>query len=130
MRERFQRSPPCDRSGASGAAQQTGLGAAIELVDPKVLRVCADPNNLPFSNEQGEGFENKLAELIAGKLGKSVSYTYFPMVTGFVRNTLGAHKCDVIIGFPQGDELVQNTNRLLPHRLCPDLQAEPRAGRP
>jgi mxaJ protein len=92
------------------AAQQTGLGGAVELVDPKVLRVCADPNNLPFSNEKQEGFENKLADFVAGKLGKSVAYTYFPMVTGFVRNTLGAYKCDVIIGYPQGDELVQNTN--------------------
>jgi quinoprotein dehydrogenase-associated probable ABC transporter substrate-binding protein len=92
------------------AAQQDGLGGAIELVDPKTLRVCADPNNLPFSNEKGEGFENKLAELIAHKLGKSLSYTYFPMTVGFVRNTLGAHKCDVIMGYPQGDELVQNTN--------------------
>jgi quinoprotein dehydrogenase-associated probable ABC transporter substrate-binding protein len=91
-------------------AQTTGLGAAIELVDPNVLRVCADPNSLPFSNEAGEGYENKLAEFIAGKLGKSVSYTYFPQVTGFVRNTLGAFKCDVIMSYPQGDELVQNTN--------------------
>lgn len=96
--------------GQPAAAQQDGLGAAIELVDPKVLRVCADPNNLPFSNEKGEGFENKLAELIARKLGKSLAYTYFPVTVGFVRNTLGAHKCDVIIGYPQGDELVQNTN--------------------
>jgi quinoprotein dehydrogenase-associated probable ABC transporter substrate-binding protein len=92
------------------AAQQNGLGEAIELVDPKVLRVCADPNNLPFSNEKEEGFENRLAELIARKLGKSISYTYFPMTVGFVRNTLGAHKCDVIMGYAQGDELVQNTN--------------------
>ena len=92
------------------AAQDSGLGAEVELVDPKVLRVCADPNNLPFSNEKQEGFENKLADFIAGKLGKSVAYTYFPMVTGFVRTTLGAYKCDVIIGYPQGDELVQNTN--------------------
>ena len=76
------------------AAQQTGLGGAVELVDPKVLRVCADPNNLPFSNDKGEGFENKLADLIAHKLGKSISYTYFPQTVGFVRNTLGAHKCD------------------------------------
>ena len=92
------------------AAQQSGLGEAIELVDPKTLRVCADPNNLPFSNEKEEGFENRLAELIARKLGKSLSYTYFPMTVGFVRNTLGAHKCDVIMGYAQGDELVQNTN--------------------
>jgi quinoprotein dehydrogenase-associated probable ABC transporter substrate-binding protein len=82
----------------------------LELIDPQVLRVCADPHNLPFSNEQGEGFENKLAELLADKLGKKLAYTFFPQATGFVRMTLGAHKCDVIMGFPQGDELVQNTN--------------------
>jgi quinoprotein dehydrogenase-associated probable ABC transporter substrate-binding protein len=75
-----------------------------------VLRVCGDPHNLPFSNEKGEGFENKIAELLAAKLGKTLSYTWYPQTTGFVRNTLGAHRCDVIIGFPQGDELVQNTN--------------------
>jgi mxaJ protein len=91
-------------------AQTTGLGAAIELVDPKVFRVCADPNSMPYSNEAQEGYENRIAELLAGKLGKSVSYTYFPQVTGFVRMTLAANKCDVIISYPQGDELVQNTN--------------------
>jgi mxaJ protein len=92
------------------SAQVRGLAGAVELVDPNVLRVCADPNNLPFTNEKQEGYENRLAEFMAEKLGKSVSYTYFPMVTGFVRNTLSADKCDVIIGYPQGDELVQNTN--------------------
>jgi len=91
-------------------AQTTGLGAAIELVDPKVFRVCADPNSMPYSNEAEEGYENRIAELLAGKLGKTVSYTYFPQVTGFVRLTLAAYKCDVIISYPQGDELVQNTN--------------------
>jgi quinoprotein dehydrogenase-associated probable ABC transporter substrate-binding protein len=100
----------CTGLAFPAAAQETGLGAEVELVDPKVLRVCADPNNLPFTNEKQEGFENKLADFVAGKLSKSVAYTYFPMVTGFVRSTLGAHKCDVIIGYPQGDELVQNTN--------------------
>lgn len=83
---------------------------SIELVDPKVLRVCADPRNMPFSNEKGEGFENKLAELFAEKLHKKLDYVFFPQVTGFVRNTLGAHRCDVIMGFPQGDDLVQGTN--------------------
>jgi quinoprotein dehydrogenase-associated probable ABC transporter substrate-binding protein len=83
---------------------------SIELVDPKVLRVCADPRNLPFSNEKGEGFENKLAELFAAKLQKKLDYMYFPQATGFVRVTLGAHRCDVIMGFPQGDDLVQGTN--------------------
>src|SRR5256886_2216583 len=83
---------------------------SIELVDPKVLRVCADPNNMPFSTERGEGFENRLAELLADKLGKGLSYSWYPQATGFVRNTLAAHKCDVIMGIPQGDDLVQVTN--------------------
>jgi quinoprotein dehydrogenase-associated probable ABC transporter substrate-binding protein len=83
---------------------------SIELVDSKVLRVCADPNNMPFSTDKGEGFENKLAELLADKLGKGLSYSWYPQATGFVRNTLAAHKCDVIMGIPQGDDLVQVTN--------------------
>ena len=83
---------------------------SIELVDSKVLRVCADPNNMPFSTDKGEGFENKLAELLADKLGKGLSYSWYPQATGFVRNTLAAHKCDVIMGVPQGDDLVQVTN--------------------
>jgi quinoprotein dehydrogenase-associated probable ABC transporter substrate-binding protein len=88
----------------------TVVEGGLELVDPKVLRVCADPNNLPFSNDKGEGFENKLAELLAAKLGKTISYTYYPGATGFVRNTLGSYRCDIIMGFPQGDDLVQGTN--------------------
>ncbi|MGE0212984.1 MAG: substrate-binding domain-containing protein [Parvibaculaceae bacterium] len=92
-------------------AQQKGLGAAIEFVDRNALRVCADPHNMPFSNQKGEGIENKLADLVAAKTGrKKVEYTWFPQVTGFVRNTLGARRCDIIMGYPQGDELVQNTN--------------------
>jgi quinoprotein dehydrogenase-associated probable ABC transporter substrate-binding protein len=92
-------------------AQTTdGSDLSIELVDPKVLRVCADPRNLPFSNDKGEGFENKLGELFAEKLQKKLDYMYFPQATGFVRMTLGAHRCDVIMGFPQGDDLAQGTN--------------------
>jgi len=91
-------------------AQGAGLDAEFELVDPKVLRVCADPNNLPFSNEKGEGFENRIAELLAAKLNKTLAYVWYPQATGFVRNTLGAHRCDLIPGFPLGDELVQSTN--------------------
>lgn len=93
-----------------GQAQAPGLGAAVELVDPKVLRVCADPANLPFSNTAGEGFENKIAELLGQKLGKPVTYAYYPQVIGFVRNTLNALRCDVIMGDSQGDDLVQTTN--------------------
>jgi quinoprotein dehydrogenase-associated probable ABC transporter substrate-binding protein len=97
---------PVERSRAQGA----GLDAEFELVDPKVLRVCADPRNLPFSNEKGEGFENRIAELLAAKLDKKLAYVWYPQATGFVRNTLSAHRCDLIAGFPQGDELVQSTN--------------------
>jgi quinoprotein dehydrogenase-associated probable ABC transporter substrate-binding protein len=91
-------------------AQAPQVGASIELVDPDVFRVCADPRNIPFSTESGVGFENKLAEAFAAKLGKRVAYAWYPGSTGFVRNTLGAYKCDVIMGIPQGDDLVQVTN--------------------
>jgi quinoprotein dehydrogenase-associated probable ABC transporter substrate-binding protein len=96
--------------GFSQAQTTESTDLSIELVDPKVLRVCADPRNLPFSNEKGEGFENKLAELFADKLQKKLDYVFFPQATGFVRMTLTAHRCDVIMGFPQGDDLVQGTN--------------------
>ncbi len=92
-------------------AQGAGLGAAGELVDPDVLRVCADPSNMPFSDQSGEGFEDRLAKMVAEGTGRqSVAYTWFPSITGFVRNTLGANRCDIIMGYAQGDELVQNTN--------------------
>jgi quinoprotein dehydrogenase-associated probable ABC transporter substrate-binding protein len=97
---------PVERLHAQGA----GLDQELELVDPKVLRVCADPSNLPFSNEKGEGLENKLSELLAAKLNKGLAYTWYPMATGFVRNTLAARRCDIIPGFPQGDDMVQATN--------------------
>jgi quinoprotein dehydrogenase-associated probable ABC transporter substrate-binding protein len=103
-----------------------GLDLSIELVDPKVLRVCADPRNLPFSNEKGEGFENKLAEFFATKLQKKIDYMYFPQATGFVRMTLGAHRCDVIMGFPQGDDLVQGTNPY--YRTAYALVSKPNSG--
>jgi quinoprotein dehydrogenase-associated probable ABC transporter substrate-binding protein len=98
--------------GGRADAQQGGVAGdmSLELVDPNVLRVCADPRNLPYSNEAGEGFENKLAELLAQKLGKSIAYTYYPGSTGFVRNTLNAYRCDIIMGVPQGDDIVQGTN--------------------
>lgn len=93
------------------SSQNAGLGQAGELIDPTVLRVCADPSNMPFSDMSGEGFENKLAEFVAAKSGRqSVSYVWFPTLLGFVRNTLGLNRCDIIMGYAQGDELVQNTN--------------------
>jgi len=87
-----------------------GVAQTSELVDRSSLRVCADPANLPFSNQAGEGFENKIAELLAAELGVPVRYTWFPQATGFVRNTLMARKCDIVIGISLGFELLQNTN--------------------
>lgn len=112
--------------GLHRAQAQSDTDLSIELVDPKVLRVCADPRNLPFSNEKGEGFENKIAELFADKLQKKLDYAFFPQATGFVRVTLGAHRCDVIMGFPQGDDLVQGTNPY--YRTTYALVAKPGSG--
>lgn len=69
------------------------------------LRVCADPNNLPFSNRAGEGFENKLAELVARDLKAKVRYTWFAQRRGFIRNTLNTHQCDVVMGVPSSFDL-------------------------
>lgn len=69
---------------------------------PPVLRVCADPNNLPFSNRAGEGFENRIAELLARDLGARVTYTWHPEGRGLVRKTLTAGTCDVLLGLPAG----------------------------
>jgi quinoprotein dehydrogenase-associated probable ABC transporter substrate-binding protein len=88
----------------------TAMGATAEAVDRSSLRVCADPGNLPFSNQAGEGFENKIAELLAAELGVPLRYTWFPQATGFVRQTLMARRCDLVIGISLGFELLQNTN--------------------
>ena len=74
------------------------------------LRVCADPNNLPFSNSRQEGFENKLADLIAKDLKAKVRYTWWAQRRGFIRNTLNAGKCDVVMGVPSSFELALATN--------------------
>src|SRR5919106_5180233 len=74
-----------------------------------VLRVCSDPNNLPFSNRAEQGFENRLADLLAAELGMEVRYTWWAQRRGFVRNTLAAGECDLIAGVPAGYELVATT---------------------
>jgi mxaJ protein len=74
-----------------------GLGA-----EPKVLRVCADPDNLPYSNEKLEGFENKIAALVARDMGAELSYTWWPYQRGLVRRTLNVGECDVLISVPTG----------------------------
>jgi quinoprotein dehydrogenase-associated probable ABC transporter substrate-binding protein len=74
------------------------------------LTVCGDPNNLPFSNEQLEGFENKIAELIASELDRPLLYRWWPQTVGFVRNTLQTRLCDLVMGISTVNDLVQNTN--------------------
>lgn len=73
------------------------------------LRVCADPNNLPFSNREGGGFENRIAELVAEELDAELSYTWWAQRRGFIRNTLNARACDLVMGVPAGYELVETT---------------------
>lgn len=91
-------------------ATEPGMAATGEVVDLSRLRVCADPENLPYSNDKGEGFENKIAELLADDLGVPLEYTWFPQTVGFVRMTLAAKRCDLIIGVATTNELMQNTN--------------------
>ena len=81
-----------------------------DTISSNALRVCADPSNLPFSNDKLEGFENKILALIAKKLDKPLSYSWFPQTVGYVRNTLQLHKCDLISGITTSNERVQNTN--------------------
>jgi mxaJ protein len=79
------------------------------IADARELRVCADPNNLPFSNERGEGFENKIAELIADELGATLSYTWWAQRRGFIRNTLNVGSCDLVTGTTNGIEMLRTT---------------------
>ncbi len=85
-------------------------GTTREAISTNTLRVCADPGNMPFSNEHKEGFENKIIELVATKLKRPVQYTWFPQTVGFVRNTLRIRECDLISGISTSSQLVQNTN--------------------
>ena len=74
--------------------------------ETKELRVCGDPDNLPFSNKKLEGFENKIAEVIAKEVGAELTYYWWPHQRGLIRNTLRAGQCDVLISVPQGWEQV------------------------
>lgn len=97
------------RCRASAAIGLAGLAAVACAPQPKVLRVCADPNNLPFSNARGEGFENRLAELVAQELGRKVEYTWWAQRRGFVRNTLKARRCDLWPGVASRVEMLATT---------------------
>ena len=71
--------------------------------------MCADPDNLPYSNEAQEGFENRLAELIAGEMKAALRYTWMPQRRGYVRRTLKARTCDLLMGAPAGLERILAT---------------------
>lgn len=97
--------------GAAGWSL-SGLAQAPtgDLVARSSLRVCADPRDLPFSDEQGGGFENKIAELLGRDLALPVEYVWYPQVIGFLRNTLWAGRCDLVMGTVAGDEGMDTTN--------------------
>lgn len=107
----------CAGSSAAQAAKPTKPSQASASDFPitqawkdfKMLRVCGDPENMPFSNTRQEGFENKIAQLIASAMGDSVVYVWWPHRRGFVRNTLGASECDVVMGVPVGYDPVLTT---------------------
>jgi len=95
----------------AGSAQQqpSARRAATDSADDKVLRVCADPDNLPSSSKSGEGFDNKIAALLAKELGDSLAYVWWPQRRGFIRNTLRARECDLVLGLPVGYDPVLST---------------------
>jgi len=95
------------RSLVSSAFLLAMAGSAA--AGPDALRVCADPNNLPFSNRTGEGFENKLADMVAQRFGKPVVYTWWAQRRGFVRHTLNAGNCDLVMGVPAQYNLAETT---------------------
>lgn len=113
--------PRCASTVAAGAIALAALAGAVapvaaqETSPRKAFRVCIDPNNLPFANVKGEGYENKIAELFAKDLGLPVEYYSFPQRLAFVRNTLRYKlpgedfRCDIIMGVPAGFDQVSVT---------------------
>lgn len=116
-------------SFAAAAAPFVALAAEApraDLVNRQQLRVCSDPADLPFSNEKKEGFENKIADIVSDELKLPLEYAWYPKSMGFIRRTLAAKKCDLVIGWGQGDELVLNTNHF--YRSVSALIYKPGAG--
>jgi quinoprotein dehydrogenase-associated probable ABC transporter substrate-binding protein len=101
-----------DAAFAALVALALAFGGAAKAQDANehTFRVCADPNNLPFSNEAQEGFENKLADLIAGALGEKVAYDWHAQRRGFIRRTLKAQECDVVMGMPTKVDMLTTTS--------------------
>src|SRR4051812_48798704 len=83
------------------------LSAALAMAEPipttqRTLRVCGDPNNLPFSNRKLEGFENKIAQIVADELGAKLEWSWRPQRRGFFRETLKNGECDLVMSAPVG----------------------------
>jgi mxaJ protein len=100
--------------------------AASAQTPPAALRVCADPDNLPYSHQDGSGFENRIAQLVADDLKLPLEYAWLPDRRGFVRKTMGAGLCDVIIGVPVAFERTLNTR---PYYRSSYMLVEPAAHR-
>ena len=102
----------CSHTEQSVVAEKQFIHMPAQVKIPAsttALRVCADPNNLPFSNKSEEGFENKIADLIAGEMKVPVEYTWWAQRRGFFRSTLRSGLCDVVIGVPASFELAATT---------------------
>jgi quinoprotein dehydrogenase-associated probable ABC transporter substrate-binding protein len=100
--------------GGAGAALAVGAATAVAvyaspITPPAALRVCSDPNNLPFSDSLQRGFENRIASMLAADLHARLEYTWWPQRRGFVRNTLNKGECDIVIGVPSGYDMLAAT---------------------
>jgi mxaJ protein len=100
--------PPAGTIGQT-ATPAVAATPAPDRTGRPILRVCADPNNLPFSNQSAQGFENRIAERLAEALGADLRYTWWAQRRGFLRNTLNAHTCDVVMGVPTALDRVAHT---------------------
>ncbi|WP_295048040.1 quinoprotein dehydrogenase-associated putative ABC transporter substrate-binding protein [uncultured Paracoccus sp.] len=101
---------PCRIAAMLILAGAPAMAQVADLRSTTQFRVCADPANAPMSSQDGTGFENRLAQAFGEWLGMPVTYTWFPSGMGFIAKTLREGRCDVVMGYAQGDELVQNTN--------------------
>src|ERR1700704_2294560 len=97
-------------SASSGLVLACAVTAALGA-SATPLRVCADPNNMPFSNAHGDGFDNRIATLMALDLHRPLVYFWLPQRRGFLRNSLSAGQCDVVVGVPAPYAGVQTTQR-------------------
>ena len=92
------------------AAVVLSCGPGHAATPSRILKVCADPNNLPFSNERKQGFENRIAELISHEMKAELRYTWSAQRRGFVRNTLNTHECDLLVGIPSSFDRASTTS--------------------